>query len=299
MAGSSDHQELSAQVEDMTTQTDVTADREVGRADRDARRMAAWKRRMDPVVMVAAILPIVVALTERGQSGPAVWLDLGSWAVFIVDYLVRVRLRPDYWRSRLGVFDLVIVVLTAPWYLVPAFDGARILGLARLGRLVRMFMASTKGSVLRDLGRRLGSAAMYSLVLMACAALVIRATEPAESGFDSYGDALWWSMVTFTTVGYGDLFPVTAAGRLAAVMLMLGGVALIGALAGSLGSFFKQVDDADGADAATLDRTADDSTLLDEVRSMRAELEELRRVVTGSISPAPADPGPAQPDDRG
>lgn len=264
--------------------------------DRNERRMAAWKRRMDPIVMAAAILPIVVALTERGQSRPAVWLDVGSWAVFIVDFAVRVRLRPGYWRSRLGVFDLVVVVLTAPWYLVPAFDGARVLGLARLGRLVRMFVASTKGSVLRDLGRRMGSAALYSGVLMACAALVVRATEPTESGFDSYGDALWWSMVTFTTVGYGDLFPVTTAGRIVAVMLMLGGVALIGALAGSLGSFFTQVDDADGADPATLDHAAADPMLLGELRSMRAELEELRRIVSASVAPAPAR---VEPDDHG
>lgn len=279
--------------------------REVGeqasRAERNERLMAAWKQRMDPVVMAAAILPIVVALTDRGESEAAVWLDVVSWAVFIVDYAVRVRLRPGYWRSGLGVFDLAIVVLTAPWYLVPAFDGARVLGLARLGRLARMFVASAKGSVMRDLGRRMGSAALYSGVLMACAALVVQATEPAASGFGSHGDALWWSMVTFTTVGYGDLFPVTTAGRIVAVMLMLGGVALIGALAGSLGSFFTQVDDADGADPSTLDPSAADPMLVAELRAVRAELEELRRAVTPSVAPDPAlvqsDPG--RPDDHG
>lgn len=265
----------------MSTPPDVTMTQdETDRAERNARLLAAWKRRMDPVVMAAAILPIAVALTDRGESGPAVWLDLVSWLIFVADYLVRVRLRPGYWRSGIGVFDVVVVVLTAPWYLIPAFDGARILGLARLGRLARMFLVSTKGSVLRELGRRLGGAALYAAVLMVCCALVVRAVEPVGSGFGSFGDALWWSIVTFTTVGYGDVYPVTTAGRIVAVFLMLGGVALIGALAGSLGSFFTKVDDVDGADAEPLDRPAGTSELVEEIRTMRAELAELRTLVT-------------------
>ena len=100
-------------------------------------RLAAWERRLNPVLISAAVLPIVVGLTERGQSDPAVWLDFASWLVFIADLVVHVVLRRDYLRSKLGRFDLVIVVLTAPWYLIPALSGARILGIARLGRLLR------------------------------------------------------------------------------------------------------------------------------------------------------------------
>lgn len=280
----------------MTTQTDSTAaDGATGSDDRDARRFAAWKRRADPIVMAAAILPIVVALTERGESEPAVWLDLASWTVFIVDFVVRLRLKPGYLRSRVGIFDFVIIVLTAPWYLAPALDGTRVLGAARLGRVVRLFLVSSAGNVLRDLLRRLGSAALYSGVLMACAALVVRAVEPPESGFESYGDALWWSLVTFTTVGYGDLFPVTRAGRLVAAMLMLGGIALIGALSGALGSFFSGVDGEDSS--AGPDRSeADDDPVLVELRAVRAELQELRRAMADG---AVADDPPGRTDAGG
>lgn len=246
---------------------------------RDTRRLEAWQRRMEPIVIAAAILPIVVAFTERGRSEPAVWLDLASWLVFVTDFVVRLRLQPRYWRTRLGVFDLVIVLLTAPWYVLPAFDGARILGLARLGRLGRVFLVSKQGSAVRELGRRLGHAALYSIVLMACAALVVRAVEPPESGYESIGDALWWSMVTFTTVGYGDLFPVTAAGRFVAILLMMGGIALIGALAGSLSSFFDRSSQ-DEDDATTAEPEL--ATVLRELQAVRAELAELRSAVHGA-----------------
>jgi voltage-gated potassium channel len=242
-------------------------------ATRNEARLEAWERRMSPVIIVAAILPIVVGLTERGQSEPAVWLDLASWAVFIADFVVHLAWRRGFLRSGVGKFDLVIVVLTAPWYLIPGLGGSRVLGLARLGRLGRIFVVSTKSPVLRDLSQRLGRAALYGLALMMCCALVVKAVEPPSAGFEGYGDAMWWAMVTFTTVGYGDYFPVTTAGRIAAVLLMLGGIALIGTLAGSLGSYFTAEDEShDAADTGAVDQA-----LLEEIRSLRREIDELRR----------------------
>lgn len=210
-------------------------------------RLARWEHRTAPVMLVAAILPIVVGLAGR-KTG--LWIDLASWFVFVVDLVVHLRLRPSHLRTKLGVFDLVIVVLTAPWYLIPGFDNGRLLSLVRLGRLARVFLAGAQTQQLRALARRLGAAALSSIVLMVCCAVVVKAVEPASSGYETYGDALWWTVVTFTTVGYGDLFPVTGTGRLAGVLLMLGGIALIGSLAGTLGSFLSATDAPGGGDAA-------------------------------------------------
>ncbi len=246
-------------------------------------RLEVWKRRTAPLVLVAALLPIVVGLAGR-RSGPAIWVDLVSWMVFLVDLVVHIRLRPGHLRTKIGVFDLVIVVCTAPWYLLPGLDSARLLSLMRMARLGRVFLVSSHSRRLKNLGRRLGTAALSSLVLMLCCAAVVLAIEPASSGYDSFGDAMWWAMVTFTTVGYGDYFPVTSGGRAAAVLLMLGGISLIGSLAGTLGSFFGTSDDAEAEVGGSAEVAAPSSVesglvqqqLLAEIRALRTEVAELR-----------------------
>lgn len=65
------------------------------------------------------------------------------------------------------------------------------------------------------------------------------AEHPINPEFATFGDSLWWSVVTLTTVGYGDIVPETLSGRMAAVMIMFTGVAVLGLLAGSLASFFR------------------------------------------------------------
>ena len=250
---------------------------------------------MDPVLVVAAVVPIAVGLTDAGRGHPLVWLDVISWLAFVADYIVHLRLRPGYARSKGGIFDLVVVVVTLPWYLVTGIGAGRYMGIARLARLGRVFIVSTHSKKMQDLGRRLGQAAVYSGVLMLVCALVVRAAEPTSSGFDDIGDALWWSLVTFTTVGYGDLYPTTPAGRFAAGFLMVGGVALIGSLAASLGSFFNTKErvvadpdgiEADGAEAEVEEYVDPIDEVLAEVRALRAEVAELRAALPPAPPPA-------------
>ena len=87
---------------------------------------------------------------------------------------------------------------------------------------------------------RLGRVGLVALsVLVISSAVAYHAEHATNPGFATYGDSLWWGIVTMTTVGYGDIVPKTTLGRWAAVMIMLTGVAVIGVLAGSLASFFR------------------------------------------------------------
>ena len=97
------------------------------------------------------------------------------------------------------------------------------------------------------------------------AAVAYRAEHPTNPGFATYGDALWWAVVTLTTVGYGDIVPKTEGGRITGVMIMVTGIAVLGVLAGSLASFFR-------ISGREPDKNADTSPAID----LRAELVNLR-----------------------
>ena len=58
-----------------------------------------------------------------------------------------------------------------------------------------------------------------------------------DANIVTFGDAIWWAFVTITTVGYGDYYPVTTLGRMVAVLLMAGGVAVLGVVTATLSSW--------------------------------------------------------------
>jgi voltage-gated potassium channel len=96
---------------------------------------------------------------------------------------------------------------------------------------------ATKGA--RRLFERLGAVALVAVgVIVVGAAVAYRAEHATNPGFKTFGDALWWAVVTLTTVGYGDIVPKTTAGRVDGVMIMVAGISVVGLLAGSMASFF-------------------------------------------------------------
>ena len=76
------------------------------------------------------------------------------------------------------------------------------------------------------------------VAVVGAAAIVYAVEEGGGGTIDSFGDALWWAATTVTTVGYGDTFPVTPAGRGVSVFLMLAGITLFGVLTANIAAFF-------------------------------------------------------------
>jgi voltage-gated potassium channel len=237
----------------------------------------------------------VVIPQSNGWVGVVV--GVATWLVFLTDYVVHAVCIEHYWRTGFGWFDLFIVIATAPWFLIPFLQPGQFVVVLRLARLARLVMA-TKGA--RRLLERLGVVALVAGGVVVIGSLVAYHAEHASNPeFATVGDALWWGIVTLTTVGYGDIVPKTGTGRWAGVVIMVTGIATLGLLAGSLASFFRPDEDGARAGSPTTDETAgslDDSrdsaveALTTEVSALRRQIEILSARVAGALGDQTSEP---------
>lgn len=203
-----------------------------------------------PVAILAlAVVPVLIlenrALSPRVLAAAAVvnWM---IWVGFCAEYVVKLALAPNRGRfARTAWFDLVIILLSPPFLVPDSFQGLRALRAARAIRLVRLMRAFAVGAMgLRLLRRvlhhrRFEYVLVVALVIVGLGAVGIYAVEGGTNpAVDSIGDALWWAIVTVTTVGYGDVSPATPEGRLIAVFLMVAGIGIIGVFTATIASFF-------------------------------------------------------------
>ncbi|GAA5229581.1 potassium channel family protein [Arthrobacter cryoconiti] len=232
-------------------------------------RAAEWPLIIISVLFLAAYSVQVLA-TGPMAEGAGQFMTI-TWGLFLVDYAVSLWLAP---RRRSWFFkhlhELAIVVL-------PMLRPLRLLRLVTLiGVLHRV-----AGNALR--GRVITYVIAASGLLVYIGALAMYDAEKAtpNSSIQSFTDALWWAMVTITTVGYGDLSPVTATGRLIAVGLMIGGIALLGVVTATLASWL--VEKVSSQDTKSQALTTEHLELLrDEISALRLELRE----IPPSIGPA-------------
>ena len=112
----------------------------------------------------------------------------------------------------------------------------RPLRLLRLLALARIFHRSAAGSLIGRVTTYVIGSAVMAMGLAAVAILDVE-QDADGSNLRTFGDALWWSATTVTTVGYGDHYPVTTQGRLIAVALMVVGIATVGAITAAVAAW--------------------------------------------------------------
>jgi voltage-gated potassium channel len=202
----------------------------------------SWGRPLDVLVILAALATIpIVILQERHFYHVAVSvIDWLIWAIFLVEFVFGIIVaenRKAYARGNwLGV---AVIVFSFP-LLPDLLASIRVLRVARIARLLRVLAVTGRGlSAMRSTlaGQSLIYVAALTTLLTISAAALMSVIEP-ETVRGDFGSSLWWAVVTVTTVGYGDIAPVTPIGRVLAVVLMLSGLGLLSTLAASISAYF-------------------------------------------------------------
>lgn len=186
-------------------------------------------------VVMVGLAVTVIALLAQPDGGIYGAVNVVIWGIFVVDYALRLIFSGDRKTFlRRNVIDLVAIL---PADLFRAARALRILRVLRLLRasVVLWRVSATIRAILGTNALGWVLTATGTVVLLGAGAVL--AVEPEMGDF---GDALWWSIVTSTTVGYGDLAPATIVGRLVAVVLMVVGIGALGMITGSIATHFVQ-----------------------------------------------------------
>ena len=191
------------------------------------RRLARYPLFLAGIMFIVGLLltfdPNINTLEQHHITGRA--LTLVSWAAFLIDYLVSVFLAPDradYMRTH---------VLQAIGVLFPPL------------RILLIFHVTYE--VVRNTRRAFGEQVRLYMVyastlILLVSSFVVMLVERNAPGATivTYGDALWWAAETISTVGYGDMYPVTVTGRIMAVSLMINGFLILSVLTATVAQKF-------------------------------------------------------------
>ncbi len=242
------------------------------------------------LLSLAIMVMLVLPMSEATHKLLSVYDNLICF-VFLGDFALRLKRAPtarQYFIRERGWLDLIGSIPS--FGLFPLGTLLRLARLSRLARVMRLLSGKKKKEITADVLAHRGQYAAFITLMAAALVMVVSSifvlsfeTHSADANITTGGDALWWSIVTLTTVGYGDQFPVTAGGRITAMFVMFMGVGIIGALASILASFLVAPTEAEPEPAAGSTRsqspTATSPELQDELRAIRAELEALRETL--------------------
>ena len=224
-------------------------------------------RAFDLTIQVLILLSLASFTVETLPDLPVAarkglrFLEIGIVAIFTVEYLLRVFLADRKFRFILSFYGLVDLAAIAPFYVASGIDlrSIRVLRLLRLLRTFKLFRYSQAVQRLRDAF----SLAREELILFFVASLLVlyvsavgiyyfeHTAQPEV--FASVFHSLWWALVTLTTVGYGDIYPITTGGKFFTFFVLMIGLGVVaiptGLIASALSEARKQDRDDQSKDA--------------------------------------------------
>ncbi|MEW6446290.1 MAG: potassium channel family protein [Pseudomonadota bacterium] len=196
-----------------------------GVASHEGAAVRRWAVRLEiPVALATLWLPFAWYAEAKGLiDGPTLrMLDLMVWGVFLIEAVILsliVRNRGLYWRQ--NWLNLAIVIGGLPLLFMDSEASLAFLRVLRLILLVVVLIRVARRSLRMMARHALAATLVIAVFLIGSLGTLVATIEPK---YESIWDGLWWAVVTISTVGYGDLVPVTAEGRLLGAVLIVFGV---------------------------------------------------------------------------
>lgn len=219
---------------------------------------------VDIILMSLILLNVGIIIADTFELSTEFSLVCGiietiSVVIFSVEYIVRLwtsdlkypdlpawRARLKYMRSFAAVIDLVSLL---PSYLSFVSANLMVLRMLRIFRLFRAFKINRYTHALRDIGevfkrkasQLVSSMVVVSFLIVIAAVLMYDAEHEAQPDkFDNALSAIWWAIATLTTVGYGDIYPITAIGRVMSGVIAILGIGLVAVPTGIISAGFSE-----------------------------------------------------------
>lgn len=202
-------------------------------------------KRFDVALIWAIILSILIVMLESVQSYAERFhtlFTIAGWlltAFFTAEYVLRVYCSPKPKKYIFSFFGIIDFFATFPAYLIFFFSGAhyfliiRAFRLLRVFRIFKLFNFLKEGQLLlaaiKDSFRKIFVFFLFVVILVTAIGTVMYMVEGSLPGsrFDNIPNSIYWAVVTLTTVGYGDITPITPFGRFLSACVMLLGYTII------------------------------------------------------------------------
>jgi len=248
------------------------------------------------VLTIFSLALMVVLLLPLDQSTRDLvnFYDNVICVIFLIDFVMNLassKPKRAYLIGQRGWLDLIGSIPSVSFFQFGAL--LRLARLSRLSRIARLLRGQAGKDLVVDVLQNRGQYATFITILLAgivmnvASILVLQEESGAsDANIKTGGDAIWWAIVTITTVGYGDLYPVTFWGRLTAVFVMFSGIGIIGALASILASMLvapvpeesatEEPEPEPKPEALPSADVAATGAILEELAGLRAEVAALR-----------------------
>ena len=189
------------------------------------------------LVSVLAVVLDSIAVIHSDYGSWLFWLEWGFTALFSIEYCLRIYSSPKPLRYIFSFYGLVDLLSIVPTYLALIFPGANYWLVIRLLRVLRIFRVfklvrylTEANLLLRSIYAARRKVLVFFLVVLILSVIfgsLMFLVEGPENGFTSIPRSIYWTIVTITTVGYGDIAPSTVIGQLLASVIMILGYAII------------------------------------------------------------------------